>query len=142
MKLSFIKEPEGGLESQRPPNRIVMSLSIFAVLSAPLQGLMPFFASDVLHAGPRGLGVLLASLGAGAITGAFLLGQLPQYYPRHHLIPLSMLVLGFFAILYSQSTSLPASCICFSLPVSSGSGRWFHAIPPCNFWYLIRLGDA
>jgi MFS family permease len=96
--------------------RIIISMAALALLSAPLQGLMPFFASDVFNIGANGLGYLLACVGAGAVTGAFLLGQLPQFYPRHHLIPISMFFLGIFQLLFAQapnaSFSYPILYIC------------------------------
>jgi MFS family permease len=91
--------------------RIILSIATFAVLAAPIQGLMPFMASDVLNVGPRGLGILLACLGSGALAGAFLLGKLPTYYPRHHLIPLSMFMLGILEMMYSQSPTSMIACL-------------------------------
>ncbi len=117
--------------------RIVLSLGTFAVFVAPLQGLMPFFASDVLHVGAEGLGILLACLGAGAITGAFLLGFLPEFYPRHHLIPLSMTVLGFLIILYSTSTSLVLS---YSLLFVIGI-FWLWTMVSCNTAMQLLVPD-
>ena len=83
--------------------RLVISIALFALLSAPLQGLMPYFASDILKTGPQGLGTLLACLGGGAITGAFLLGYVPADYPFSKLIPWAFIILGAFMLIYSQS---------------------------------------
>ncbi|MCC6277151.1 MAG: MFS transporter [Oligoflexia bacterium] len=88
--------------SHKGARRVVLSITCFAILGAPVQGLMPFLASDVFQIGPEGLGGLLASLGAGAVVGAYLFGLLPSYYPKHHLIPLSMTSLGALMLVYSQ----------------------------------------
>src|SRR5207245_5045104 len=42
-------------------------------------------------------------LGAGAIAGALTLARLPRSYPRHHLIPLSMLAFALCALVYGGS---------------------------------------
>jgi MFS family permease len=121
----------------RGARRIVISLAIFAFLSAPLTGLMPFVASDVIHVGAKGLGVLLACLGAGAVTGAFLLGQLPERYPRHHLIPISLTVLGFIIILYSLSTQ-PL----FSYGILFVAGIfWLWTLVSCNTAMQLLVPD-
>jgi sugar phosphate permease len=99
---------------------------------------MPFFASDILNIGAKGLGNLLACLGAGAITGAFLLGNLPVYYPRHHLIPLSMTVLGVFELLYSQSTSILLS---YSVIYVTGI-FWLWILVSCNTAMQLLVPDA
>jgi len=55
----------------------VMSLDLFAVLLGGATALMPLFASDILHTGPRGLGLLRAAPGAGAALTAGLLTLWP-----------------------------------------------------------------
>jgi len=85
------------------PRRLIVGISAFSVLSAPVQGLLPTMADDVLHVGARGYGLMLSSLGAGAIAGALTLGRLPRSYPRHHLIPLSMLGFSLCALIYGSS---------------------------------------
>lgn len=118
--------------------QIIIAMAFFATLSAPLQGLMPFFASDVLHIGPEGLGLLLGCLGGGAVMGAFLLGQLPSHYPRHHLIPIAICCFATFMIFYSQSSSpilsyalLFMAGIFFLLTMTSGTTA-MHILVPEN----------
>jgi MFS family permease len=45
-----------------------ISLDLFAVLLGGAVALMPIFAQDILHAGPRGLGVLRAAPALGALV--------------------------------------------------------------------------
>jgi len=45
-----------------------ISLDLFAVLLGGAVALMPIFAQDILHAGPRGLGLLRAAPALGALT--------------------------------------------------------------------------
>jgi MFS family permease len=85
------------------PRRIIAGIFAFALLAAPVQGLLPAMADQVLHVGAHGYGVLLSCLGAGAIAGALTLARLPRTYPRHHLIPLSMLAFALCALVYGSS---------------------------------------
>jgi MFS family permease len=62
---------------RRPILLGVMSLDLFAVLLGGATALLPLFASDILHAGPRGLGLLRAAPGAGAALTAGLLTLWP-----------------------------------------------------------------
>lgn len=85
------------------PRRIILGVAAFALLAAPVQGLLPAMADQVLKVDAHGYGVLLSCLGAGAIFGALTLGRLPRSYPRHHLIPLSMLAFALCALIYGSS---------------------------------------
>ena len=85
------------------PRRIILGVFAFALLAAPVQGLMAPMADEVLHIGAHGYGILLSCLGAGAIAGALTLARLPRSYPRHHLIPLSMLAFSLCALVYGAS---------------------------------------
>ena len=85
------------------PRRIILGIFAFALLAAPVQGLMAPMADEVLHIGAHGYGILLSCLGAGAIAGALTLARLPRSYPRHHLIPISMLAFALCALVYGAS---------------------------------------
>jgi MFS family permease len=54
---------------------ILFAVAITSGFGLSYTALMPVFAGDVLHAGPRGFGVLLAAGGCGAIVGALLAGS-------------------------------------------------------------------
>ena len=97
--------------------RLTIMGLIFMFLSAPLQGLLPVFAQSVLKGGPGLFGLMLSAIGLGSILGAFLLAYIPAYYPRHHLIPLSMSVFAGIGVLFSFST-VPA--LSLSILVASG----------------------
>jgi MFS family permease len=52
-----------------------ISLDLFAVLLGGATGLLPIFASDILHTGPWGLGVLRAAPAVGALLMTVLLAR-------------------------------------------------------------------
>jgi MFS family permease len=105
----------------------IMSM-IFTFLSAPLQGLLAIIAHQVLGGDSALYGGMLAMIGLGSIVGALSLGKIPGYYPRHHLIPLSMCLFSTFALLYSFSHSIP-----LSLPLLFCCGIfWLLTLNPLN----------
>jgi len=65
-------------------NKIVLgavSIDLLAVLFGGVMGLLPVFASDILHVGPSGLGVMRAMPGFGSLIVGVLLTQIaaPRY---------------------------------------------------------------
>jgi hypothetical protein len=86
-----------------------ISLDLFAVLLGGAVALMPIFAQDILHAGPRGLGMLRAAPALGAVTVSLWL----MFRPIPHRAGAKMLVcVGIFGastILFGLSRSLPLS---------------------------------
>jgi len=55
-----------------------ISLDLFAVLFGGATALLPIYATEILHAGARGLGWLRAAPSIGAISMAFLTAHLPS----------------------------------------------------------------
>ena len=53
------------------------SLDLFVVLLGGAVALMPIFAHDILHQGPRGLGMLRAAPALGAVTMSLLMARFP-----------------------------------------------------------------
>lgn len=98
---------------------IRVSLLLVAVSSCfggAYLALMPAFARDVLHENSVGLGLLMGSVGVGALGGAYALSRLHE----HHLSLAPILAAGGFGlglILFSQSHSLYLS-IALILPTS------------------------
>lgn len=69
----------GGLRFvlHRPTVLGAISLDLFAVLFGGATALLPAFASDILHIGPAGLGVLRTAPGIGAALTALAVGVVP-----------------------------------------------------------------
>jgi len=111
---------------------------IFMFLSAPLQGLLPVMAQSVLKGGPGLFGMMLSAIGLGSILGAFALSYIPSYYPRHHLIPLSMCAFAVIGLVFSYST-VPA----LSLFILVGIGvSWLLSLNPSNTANQLLATDA
>ena len=54
------------------------SLDLFVVLLGGATALMPIFAHDILHQGPRGLGMLRAAPAAGAVAMSLVMARFPM----------------------------------------------------------------
>jgi MFS family permease len=78
-----LHEVLGGLNFvlSRPPVLGAISLDLFAVLFGGATALLPIYASDVLHVGPAGLGLLRTAPGVGAALTSAALAIRPI---RHH----------------------------------------------------------
>jgi MFS family permease len=94
----------------------VLALMILAyvprVFAVPYQTLMPVFQKDVLRVGPEGLGLLMAAPGVGAVLSVLMLASVADRLRRQGLLLVgSILVLGFFLILFSQTASFPLALL-------------------------------
>ena len=127
---SLLKEVLSGIHIVRANKglrRLSIMLIIFMFLSAPLQGLLPVMVQQVLGGDSRVYGLMLGGIGLGAVLGALVIGRVPSYYPRHHLIPLAMCLCCGFMIVFSLTTSA-----WFALPV----------IVCIGFFWMLSLNSA
>jgi Bacterial protein of unknown function (DUF894). len=87
------------------------SLDLFAVLLGGAVALTPIFANDILHTGPRGLGLLRAAPAAGAVTMSLLLARYP--FRRHAGLRLFICVgmFGLATVVFGLSTDLALSLL-------------------------------
>jgi MFS family permease len=92
-----------------------MSLDLFAVLLGGAVALLPVYASEILHTGPYGLGMLRAAPGVGAVMVAILLA----HHPLRRQAGLRMLyavgAFGVFTIVFGLSHSIALSLIALML---------------------------
>jgi MFS family permease len=107
----------GGLRFvwQRPIVLGAISLDLFAVMFGGATALLPAFASDVLHVGPVGLGLLRTAPGAGAALTALTLGvmHIERHVGRWMFGGVAMF--GMATIVFGLSTSFPVSLIALFL---------------------------
>jgi len=88
-----------------------ISLDLFAVLLGGAVSLMPIFAQDILHAGPRGLGLLRAAPAIGALIVSFSLTWWPIQRKAGALMFSCVAIFGASTILFGLSKSLPLSLL-------------------------------
>ncbi|MDD5327657.1 MAG: MFS transporter [Phycisphaerae bacterium] len=58
-----------------PIRAILLLLALIGIIGMPYAVLMPVFAKDILHGGPRTLGFLMGAVGIGALCGAVFLAS-------------------------------------------------------------------
>ncbi len=92
-----------------------ISLDLFAVLLGGAVALLPIFATDILHAGPRGLGLLRAmpSLGALAVSLTMLLRPIKRNAGKTMLV--SVGIFGAATVVFGLSHSVWISLIALAL---------------------------
>ncbi|MGE5530483.1 MAG: MFS transporter [Bacteroidota bacterium] len=122
-----LKKPEpsrattGGLQSLREGvtyvwhfktlRFLLLNLSLIGLFGSPYMTLMPVFAKNVLKGGPQTLGLLIASVGVGALIGATFLASRKTQRGLGRLIAGFMFVYALSLIAFSRSTHLPSSML-------------------------------
>ena len=114
---------------------LMMLAYVPRVFAVPYQTLMPVFQKDVLHVGPEGLGLLMAAPGIGAVIAVLTLASLGHRIKRQGLLLVgSIVILGFFLILFSHLTSLPLALITL---VIAGAFQMFFLASTATMLQLV-----
>jgi MFS family permease len=91
---------------------LMMLAYVPRIFAVPYQTLMPVFQKDVLQVGPEGLGMLMAAPGVGAVLAVLILASHANALRRQGLFLVgSIIILGFFLILFSQIKSFPLALV-------------------------------
>ncbi len=101
-----------------PIRALLLLLGLVSIVGMPYAVLMPIFADQILHGGPRGLGILMSAIGVGALVGALTLAAKKGIHGLGHWVALSAMGFGFSLILFSLSRSFWLS-VALLLPVGS-----------------------
>ena len=86
-----------------------VSLNLFAVLLGGATALLPVFASDVLHVGPWGLGILRSAPAIGASIMAIALAHRPLRHDAGRIMLACVFLFGVATIVFGLSTSFALS---------------------------------
>ncbi|HKF48807.1 MAG TPA: MFS transporter [Terracidiphilus sp.] len=85
------------------------SLDLFVVLLGGAVALMPIFASDILHTGPRGLGMLRAAPAVGALCTSLFMARFPLQRRAGPRLFISVAIFGACTIVFGLSRNLALS---------------------------------
>jgi len=113
-KASAWQQVKGGLRYAfgfAPIKYIILLLAVVSIAGMPYVVLMPVFAKDILHGGPRTLGFLMGASGVGALTGAGYLARRKTVLGLGKIIALAACLFGAGIIGFSQSTLLWISMV-------------------------------
>ena len=94
-----------------PIRSILLLLAFVSLVGMPYTVLMPVFANEILHGGPNTLGLLMASTGVGAVTGAMILAARKSVLGLGRWIPFSAALFGAGLIAFSFSRAIPLSVL-------------------------------
>src|SRR6266566_2759912 len=81
----------------------VLSLDFFAMFFGSPKALLPVYASDIMHVGPQGLGILTAATSIGAVTIAPFTGMIGRITRQGIGVVLSIIVWGLCIIAFGLS---------------------------------------
>jgi MFS family permease len=109
-----VKSPEGSpfqnfiqgfrfAMSDMPVRSALLLLSLLSLLGLQYSVFLPIFASDVLHRGAKGFGLLMSAAGVGAVLGALYFAGRTSYKGLARWIAGTALTAGTGLILFSQS---------------------------------------
>jgi MFS family permease len=83
-----------------------ISLDLFVMLLGGAVALMPIFAHEILHAGPRGLGMLRAAPAAGSVVMSVLLARFPLQRHAGRKLFVAVSVFGAATVAFGLSRTL------------------------------------
>jgi MFS family permease len=92
-----------------------ISLDLFAVLLGGAVALLPIFSEEILHAGPRGLGLLRAMPSAGALAVSVVLTIRPIQRGAGKIMLVCVAIFGAATVVFGLSKSLWISIIALVL---------------------------
>ena len=89
-----------------------MALDMFAILFAGVTALLPAIATDILHVGPFGYGILRASQPVGAVAMALIGGRLRAWKKPGRVLLIVVALYGLATMGIGLSTWLPITAVC------------------------------
>jgi len=92
-----------------------ISLDLFAVLLGGSVALLPIYAQDILHAGPRGLGILRAAPALGALIISISMAFRPIRRRAGKKMFVGVALFGLGTIVFGLSRSIPLSVLALML---------------------------
>jgi MFS family permease len=114
VSLAVIRE---GLQfvRSRPVVLGCMTLDMFAVIFGGATALLPVYASEILHVGPRGYGLLSSALEVGALCTSLVLMTMPPIRRAGRTLLFAVGMYGLATIVFGLSRSFPLSLLAYML---------------------------
>jgi MFS family permease len=87
-----------------PPVRdLLLMIGLVSFAGLPFSVLMPIFADSILHGGPKGLGLLMASAGFGSLCGALILASRSTIRGLGRIVAVSAVIFGVALTMFALS---------------------------------------
>ncbi len=97
------------IRGDRRVSTLVTLTALLSVFGFPFLSLMPVFARDVLHVGAGGYGVLMASVGVGAMLGALAIAGWSRRLPKGPMLLTGGTAFGLLVAAFTLSRWFPVS---------------------------------
>ena len=94
-----------------PVRSLILLVALVSLAGMPYVVLMPVFARDILHGGPHILGLLMGSVGTGALLGALFLAARKTILGLGKIIVYTTFTFGLMLIAFAFSRSLILSMV-------------------------------
>ncbi len=101
-----------------------ITLDMFAVLLGGAVALLPIYATDILHVGAQGLGIMRAAPAMGALIMAFVIAHRPPMQNAGRTLLLAVIGFGLATIVFGLSTSFILSIAMLLYPWA----RWITSV--------------
>ncbi|HTK95071.1 MAG TPA: MFS transporter, partial [Terriglobales bacterium] len=108
--LKEIKEGFRFVMLEKPVRVLLTLLAVVSLCGMSYSVLMPIFADQILHAGPKGLGLLMGCAGVGALGGAVSLAMKREVKGLGRWIMFGAIGFGTALIIFGQSRITLLSC--------------------------------
>lgn len=92
-----------------------MALDMFAVIFGGAQALLPVYATDILHVGGAGYGILASSMNAGALIASVVLVVLRQVQRTGLALLISIVGFAVATIVFGLARSFPLAVVAYML---------------------------
>jgi len=92
-----------------------MTLDMFAVIFGGATALLPIYATEILHVGARGYGLLSSALQIGTVLMSLVLLALPAIYRPGRALLAAVFAYGLATIVFGLSRSFPLSVVAYIL---------------------------
>jgi len=114
---------------------ILIRAALFIFFAAAIWALLPLTAESVLHLGSGGYGLLLGTVGIGAVAGAALLPRL-----RARLTPTALLAAGSVGLaIVAMLMALVHVTVVIAIALAGGGICWILALSTLNSLYQLSL---
>ena len=120
----------------RPIRALLLLIGTYSFWGMSFSSLMPIFSEEILHAGPKGLGLLVATSGIGAVLGGILLAGRKNILGVKRIIAFCSVLFSVSLFLFAFSKSFFLSSFllmlvgfCFMI-VNAGSNTSLQAMSP------------
>jgi MFS family permease len=120
-----------------PVRYVILLLALVSLAGMPYVVLMPIFAKDILHGGPRTLGFLIGCSGVGAMIAALYMASRKSILGLGRLIVVATIIFGTALIIFSLSKMLWLS---MTVMLLAGFGMMIN-LASCNTILQTMVDD-